>query len=575
MTAARRLPRRRFLAGLGVAAAGIAGASACGGRERVASQRPSGTGTAATASPQAAQSPTPSPPRGGVARISPAAALSFDTFDSARTGEVSTVEVLGRTHSRLLQWSDFATATIAGDLAAKWEQPDATHWVFSVDPLARWHDRAPVNGRAVTAGDVVAHIQRVLSLARSTRLPGAQRAQDWARIRAVSTSEPGIVTLETDGPEPLLPVTLAGRFALVQAPEAVEAFAGTWAKLRPEEVIGSGPFTFEGADPSGAYSFKANTRSHSPPLLDGVSLFATAASLTGFRARMFDEVLTRDRRDAAALRQDPGGQAVELARFEDSPVLSTLAVGGPPWNNPELLRALSGALNRSWLATSLFGGRAAPAGAIGPAFPAFELAGAELAQFPGFGADADADARAAKARWDAAGGPALGAVTIDFPSIFDPLYSASSVVTGRLNAVLGGQFRAAVETYTTISAKAVSGSYGNGKAAFWFGWGPPLAEPDPSRALVESYGGGSDALGATASRLAAEFAPDRRKALMRELAGAAMAAGGAGTIPWVLQRGELFRWLYYRAAAPAPFWPQHLDRTSYLDPGAGGFDKRP
>ena len=67
----------------------------------------------------------------------------------------------------------------------------------------------------------------------------------------------------------------------------------------------------------------------------------------------------------------------------------------------------------------------------------------------------------ARRLWVAAGGPGLGPVTIDFPSIFDPLYSASSVVVGLLNEAIGPQFRAAVETYTTISRRVLDGYYGS------------------------------------------------------------------------------------------------------------------
>jgi ABC-type transport system substrate-binding protein len=518
--------------------------------------------------------PSPTPlPRGGTARLVAPYALSFDTFDSARAGEASTVEVLGRTHSRLLQWADFDKGTVEGDLAKTWEQPDAERWVLRLDERARWQDRAPVAGRAVTEADVVAHQQRVLSLPRTPKQPTAQRAQDWARIRKVSSPERGVVAIETDGPEPLLPVTLAGRFALMQAPEAVEAFAASWQEQRPEQVVGSGPFTFDGMDERGDYVFRAHQGAHRPALLDALSL-SQSGETANFQGRRLDEFLTRDRRDAASVRTAAPG-ATELIRFEDSPVITSLSIEAPPWNNPELRRALSGALNRGWLIGALFGGRAAPSGPVPPACPAFAPADAELESIAGYRVDQDADGREARARWQAAGGPGLGAITVDFPSIFDPLYSASSIITARLNAVLGTQFTPAVETYTTISAKAMSGSYGNGHAAFWFGWGPPIAEPDPTRALLETYARAGGEMQRLAGQLAAEFAMQRRQRLAGELALAALRAGGAGTIEWALQRSELFRWSYLHASPPTPFWGQHRDRLSYLEARDANFGQRP
>ncbi|MCZ7576610.1 MAG: hypothetical protein M5U18_06005 [Dehalococcoidia bacterium] len=116
-----------------------------------------------------------------------------------------------------------------------------------------------------------------------------------------------------------------------------------------------------------------------------------------------------------------------------------------------------------------------------PVHPAFALTEGVLALYPGYARDPAEDARAARQRWEAAAGPSLGTITIDFPSVFDPLYSASSVVTGILNEVLGDQFRPAVETYTTISRRVLDGYYGNGRAAFWFGWGPPFLPRPPPR----------------------------------------------------------------------------------------------
>ena len=217
-------------------------------------------------------------------------------------------------------------------------------------------------------------------------------------------------------------------------------------------------------------------------------LLAPVAQLELFRQKRLDEALCLDRREAPALRGTLGADVLERPRLREQAVISTLFVGSPPWDDVRLVRALSGALNRPLLIRDLFGGRAVPAGVIPPRPSDTSItSGGVLARHSGYEPDAEAGARDAKALWDAAGGPSLGTVTVDFPSIFDPAYSASSVVTGRLNAVLGPQFRPAVETYTTISKKAVEHRYGNGANAFWFGWGPPFVEPDPSRWLIETF----------------------------------------------------------------------------------------
>jgi hypothetical protein len=169
--------------------------------------------------------------------------------------------------------------------------------------------------------------------------------------------------------------------------------------------------------------------------------------------------------------------------------------------------------------------------------------------------------------WQAAGGPALGAITIDFPSIFDPLYSASSIVPGLLQQVLGNTFRPAVETYTTIAQKIADGRYGNGAAAFWFGWAPNLVSPDPTREFLETYGPSAlPAAVALIQAAAAEFDFGRRASAV-QAASLAVLRDGAPVMPWLLQRSELFRWAYLRAAAPTPFWTGQTDAEASLESG--------
>jgi len=539
------------------------------------------------AAPSPSATPTPSPPRGGGARFAAPASLTFDTFDALATGEPAAFEILGRTHSRLVQWSDFNAATMEGDLARGWEQPDATTWVFHLRDDARWHDREPLNGRAVVAADVAAHCSRAIELAASGNRPQLQRAWDWTRIRRVTAPEASRVVFDLDVPDPFLPNTLAGRPGVVQAPGAVAAFADRWETLDPVSIVGSGPFVLDTVAADGSLVFSANPSGHRRPLLDGVVLGQPGGSIDRFRAREIDEVLTRDRRDAAALRREFGGEVRETARFEDSPIMSTFFVGAPPWNNAGLRRALGAALNRGELARRLFGGRAAAAGPVAPVFGPFAPSGQDLAGHAGYRASPDDDRREARALWEAAGGPALGQVTVDFPSIFDPLYSASSVVVGMLNETLGPQFRPAVEAYTTISARARDRQYGSGRAATWFGWGPPFFDPEPSRYLLETYHSAGPEFAASGfrsatvdgllDRLATEFDRSRRIEMVRSVSAPLLDEGGGGVLNWLLQRPEVFRWSYLggRSAPPGPFWEQHLDAFTFLDPGDPALHGRP
>ena len=53
------------------------------------------------------------------------------------------------------------TSALTGRLAESWELPDALTYVFNLRPGVRWHDKAPMNGRELTAEDVVFSFHRV------------------------------------------------------------------------------------------------------------------------------------------------------------------------------------------------------------------------------------------------------------------------------------------------------------------------------------------------------------------------------------------------------------------------------
>ena len=493
-------------------------------------------------------------------RVASAARFSFDTFDAHRTGETSVAEVLARTHSRLLEWDDFDAATLRGDLGASWQQPDDRTIVFELVSNARWHERPPLDGRPLTVDDIVQSLRRKLSLARDGDLPIVQRASDWLSFERFEATGPTTLSVTLSAPDPLALATLAGEFALIQGPEAVDAFGATWQDIEPGSVVGSGPWTYGGYRED-ALVFDRFDDGHRSANLDEVRVTEPFGIIDRLLAGELDEAITRDRRDAAAVRT--AGGFAEFPRFEREPVISTFAIDGPPWNDPELLRALSGALHRTLLAEQLFGGRAEPCSPIPPVHEGWQPV---MDGIPGYGVDASDEAAEARARWEAAGGPALGDVTIDFPSVFDPLYSASSVVTERLNQVLGDQFRPAVETYTLISERVASGYYGNGRAAFWFGWSPPLPSPDPTRWFVETYRPGANALGLDLAPFDAalqEFDLRRRRELAGDAGRQVAEAGFCGIMPWLHQRSELFRREDFVGGAVTPFWGQHQDRSRY------------
>lgn len=529
--------------------------------------------------------PAPSAPRtGGIARLHAPSAFNFDTFDALRSGEPSVLEVLGRTHSRLVEWLDPAQAILGPGLAASWEQPEAGYLTLHLHPAARWHPRPPLDGRPVEASQVQAHLRRATELAAAGDMPAPQRPQDWLGLHSVTAPDGGLVRIETNGPDPFLLLTLASRFALIQPPEAVDAFEDAWAGRDPASVIGSGPFVYEGAA-DGRLRFAAHAGGHAPPLLDAVDVSEPMDLVARFRARELDEVTVRDRRDAPAALSGNESSVSTFTRYEDSPIITTLSVGAPPWNNLNLRLALSAALSRPELARRLFGGRADPSAPVSPAHAAFAYPARDLATFAGYRPNYEDEIADARRYWDAGGGPSLGPLTVDIPAVFDPAYSASSALISMLREALDVDVRVRVDSYTAISDRAAAGAYGNGQLALWFGWGPLDVEPDPSRALIETYhpesptaltfGYRSEPLLLALEDIRDKMELNERKDGVKRAQAQLLEEAGGPALSWLLQRSETLRWNYLRGPAPTPFWIHHLSGNIALDPADPAHAGRP
>ena len=65
---------------------------------------------------------------------------------------------------------------IRGALAESWEQPDPLTYVFNIRKGVHWHNKAPVNGRELTAEDVEYNFHRYGGIwaAASRKLPQQQ-----------------------------------------------------------------------------------------------------------------------------------------------------------------------------------------------------------------------------------------------------------------------------------------------------------------------------------------------------------------------------------------------------------------
>ncbi len=152
--------RRRFIQGgaaVGVGAAGMA-LVGCGDDSTSKTTTTAGGTTApggATAAPQVNRGGTLKFPLSGVSSGDPPTLYPFENITYLAQTPA------GFVYSRLLR--GVANEKVAvedktvleGDMAAKYEVVDPTHYTFTMKPNVKWQNKAPMNGRAATATDFV------------------------------------------------------------------------------------------------------------------------------------------------------------------------------------------------------------------------------------------------------------------------------------------------------------------------------------------------------------------------------------------------------------------------------------
>ena len=355
----RRYGRRAVLRGAALAGVGLAGAFAlaCGGGG--ASQPAAPAGPAAGAAPtgqvgQAAASligrsgsrPTEQPRRGGT--LNWYMNGNSPTFDHHRSNSQLTFlpisPVLSRLYRFRVAW-DVAEANnraVEPDLAASIESPDAVTWIVKLRPEARFHDIAPVNGRAVDAEDVKATFTRALAPENPNR--GLFAMVDPARIE---TPDRHTVIFRLNFPyAPFIKLISTGYYSWVLPREAV---AGEYDPAR--KVIGSGPFMMESYTPDVGVTYKRNPNWHEQgrPYIDGAKIAIIpdpAQRLAQFTAGNLDFLSVPIEDVETMQRQNPRAEVIKNWDQGDGQIFFQLGDPNSPFQDIRLRRALSLAIDR-------------------------------------------------------------------------------------------------------------------------------------------------------------------------------------------------------------------------------------
>ena len=176
-------------------------------------------------------------------------------FDPLQTISYKTHIALSFTHSRLLKHKAGpsvipGTFPIEGDLAESWRQPNETTYVFKLRKGVRWHPKPPVNGRELTADDVVYSVNHFLTV------KGNANAYMLRSLEKVEAVDRHTVKFTLKEPFVWFLDMLANPMAVaIIAREVVEKYGDL---KKAESVVGTGPWMLDAYRPNVGLTFVSN-----------------------------------------------------------------------------------------------------------------------------------------------------------------------------------------------------------------------------------------------------------------------------------------------------------------------------
>jgi peptide/nickel transport system substrate-binding protein len=296
-------------------------------------------------------------------------------FDPMLTVAFKTHVALSFTHSRLLKHKAGpgvapGTFPLEGDLAESWTQPSETSYVFKLRKGVRWHPKPPVNGRELTAQDVVYSVERFLTV------KGNANAYMLRAVERVDAPDPYTVRFTLKEPFAWFLDMLANPHAVaIVARECVEKFGD----LRPAEaVVGTGPWMLDSYRPNVGLTLLRHPGYFLPglPHIDRVELLVDedhASRIAAFVAGKYDlgwELTGSIERTYWAQIKDtlrqrrPGLVTAEFPSNVMGHV--SMRTDRPPFNDARVRQAMSLAIDRQGILDAVAEG----VGVMNPAVPA-------------------------------------------------------------------------------------------------------------------------------------------------------------------------------------------------------------
>jgi peptide/nickel transport system substrate-binding protein len=308
---------------------------------------------------------------------------------------LSVQQAVAGIYSGLLHWDPDDPTKIAPDLAERWTaSSDGKTYTFHLRKGVKWHD-----GQPFSATDVKATFDRVLN-------PGFKSPRCGSMLKPVVASmemvDAHTVQFRLKFPAATFLPSIASAWCRVAAKHVLDKHGDL---VKPEAQIGTGPFKFKRYERGNVIEWEKNKDYFVPglPYLDGVKQFVlvgvptqVAAAKAG-RIHLWDTWPPLRKTEAEELKRARGDD-IEITQNSIATIaLVYMHVEKPPFNNPDIRRAVNLAIDRHELVSKAFEGAGVPCALLDPKlFGDFALPLEEVQRTPGCRQPKDQDIAEAK-----------------------------------------------------------------------------------------------------------------------------------------------------------------------------------
>ena len=408
-------------------------------------------------------------------------------------------------YNNLIRWKNKEKGQMEPDIAGIPENPDATTYIFQINPAARWHDAYPTEGgRNITAEDIKFNIDRLTTGTDST---GAEDGTflgltNWQKIQTADAIDDLTLQTTSDGIDSTyLSATFLRPFGWMASPEGIQEWGLDSDVWRDDpttlRVAGSGPFIAERYEPTEVFVanrnpdyWKNDQWGNQLPYLDSqeyYNLFDETAIEAAVRSKELDGAWLNISRVESLLSDFPqmqrhtvGGGFTIMIRGNFNPDWPGEDGLGNPWLDRRLWAAFHVATDRYLMIDTVYLGSAKPS--VLEEIPWFSTAYTPtqeaMTEIPGFRPDRAAELQLVNELVDATGFRDTGrSIGLFAPDVWEQRYPGIVETSKNMyESAMGITFDIGIDPYTVLLQRLVEGTF-QGQIPCWTN---PPSDLDPT-----------------------------------------------------------------------------------------------